>query len=157
LGSGCFWSKEYYYARLPGVLATAVGFSGGHQPDPTYRQVCGKQTGHAEVVAVWYDRRQLPPADLLRHFFANHNPAVDRRERGGQYRSLIGYTTEAQRQAAERMLARLRHSGRAVYTELVPAGPFYPAGSRHQQYCDARGITPRERRGIPLSFWATMP
>lgn len=106
------------------------------------------------MVSVWYDRRQITPAELLRHFYANHDPAVDRRGNGGQYRSLIGYTTEEQRRDAERMILRLRRGGRAVHTELVAAGEFFPAASRHQQYCDARGITPRELRGIPLSYWA---
>ena len=135
-------------------MATSVGFSGGHRAEPTYREVCGKQTGHAEVVSVWYDRRRLDPATLLQHFFANHDPAVDRRGQGGQYRSLVGYTTAEQRQAAEAMVRYLRASGREVFTEVVAAGPFFAAGSRHQQYCAARGLTPRQSQGIPLAFWA---
>ncbi len=136
------------------MLATAAGFSGGHRVAPTYREVCGKQTGHAEVVAVWYDRRRLDPAILLQYFFANHNPGIDRRGRGGQYRSLIAYTTPEQHRAATTMVERLRSSGQVVCTEIVPATAFYPAGSRHQQYCDARGLTPRQRTGIPFAFWA---
>jgi methionine-S-sulfoxide reductase len=139
---------------VPGVLATAAGFSGGQRADPTYREVCGKQTGHAEVVAVWYDRRRLDPATLLQHFFANHDPGIDRRDNGGQYRSVIAYTTPEQQRAATAMVQRLRASGRTVYTEVVPAAAFYPAGSRHQQYCAARGLTPRQPTGIPFAFWA---
>lgn len=157
LASGCFWSKEYFFQRLPGVVATRVGFSGGHTPNPTYQQVCTKTTGHAEVVEVHYDPSILPLEVLLHHFFAHHNPTIDRRDRGGQYRSAIFYTTDAQRATTERLLQQLRENGYAAVTEVAPATPFYPAGERHQQYCDTRGMVPRAHEGVPLAFWEGLP
>ncbi len=153
LASGCFWSKEYYFSRLPGVVATRVGFTGGHTEHPTYQQVCTKTTGHAEIVEVTFDPRQLSFPELLRVFFARHNPTIDRTGKGGQYRSAIFYTTEAQRATAQAMIDHLRRNGYAVRTQLEPAGAFYPADARHQQYCEVRGIVPREYEGVPEAVW----
>lgn len=86
LGCGCYWSKEYHFAKLPGVVGTEVGFAGGHTRNPTYLDVCGKQTGHAEVVSVKFEPDFLPLNQLLYYFFALHLPTIDRRTQGGQYR-----------------------------------------------------------------------
>jgi methionine-S-sulfoxide reductase len=148
LGSGCFWSKEYHLGKLPGVLATRVGFSGGQLPSPTYQQVCTKTTGHAEVVALRYDETVLSTLDLLATFFSLHDPRIDRREKGGQYRSVIFHTTSAQKEAGQWWLKKLATMGHTVYTELKEAGPFWPAGERHQQYCTTKGLIPKPTKGL---------
>lgn len=153
LASGCFWSKEYFFNQIPGVVATKVGFAGGQAEEPTYQQVCTKTTGHAEVVEVHYDPQQVSFTALLQHFFANHDPTIDRRDRGGQYRSAIFYTTEDQRQVADQMIQTLRENGYEAVTEVEKADAFYPADARHQKYCDSRGMNPQRHGGIPLNFW----
>lgn len=155
LANGCFWSREYFYRQLPGVITTRAGFSGGHVPDPGYRLVCTKQTGHAEAVEVVFDNRRISFEVLLRHFFSHHDPSIDRRDRGGQYRSAIFYTSADQRATAQRMLDRLHRTGMQPATELQPLSAFYPAESRHQQYCSARGMSPEPKRGVPLDWWTT--
>ena len=144
LASGCFWSKEYWLAQLPGVRATRTGFTGGHVANPTYRQVCQKKTGHAETVEVTFFPEELSYENLLRYFFNLHDPEMDRRAKGGQYRSAIFYHNETQHETAEKLLQELRTSGYQPTTELQPAGAFYPAGARHQKYCDHRGLRPND-------------
>ena len=139
---GCFWSKQYFFDRLTGVRSTRVGFTGGHVPDVDYRQVCTKTTGHAEAVEVRYNPDQLSYQQLLEAFFGMHDATVDRRAKGGQYRSAIFYHTMAQRDAAMAYVDRLAAKGIAVSTEIVPATAFWPAGKRHQGYCAVRGMTP---------------
>ncbi|WP_020535513.1 peptide-methionine (S)-S-oxide reductase MsrA [Lewinella cohaerens] len=148
LGSGCFWSKEYHLAQLIGVVATQVGFMGGHLPAPTYKKVCTKTTGHAEVVAVTYDEQQLKTSELLRAFFSIHDPGIDRRGKGGQYRSVIFYTRPEQMEAAQSWHVELEQLGHKVYTELKEASIFWPADERHQQYCNTRGLTPKPVKGL---------
>lgn len=148
LGGGCFWSKEYHLAQVPGVVATQVGFMGGQLAAPSYQQVCTKTTGHAEVVAVSYDEDKLSTRDLLRAFFAIHDPRIDRREKGGQYRSVIFFTTEAQALAAGWWLDELAQLGHLLFTEIAEAPTFWPADERHQQYCTTKGLTPKPTKGL---------
>lgn len=143
--AGCFWSKEYAFSRQPGVIATRVGYTGGHSPAPDYKSVCSKLTGHAEAVEVTFDPEQTSFADLAKYFFEIHDPTVDRRGKGGQYRSAIFYKDDEQRKIAAGLVEDLRKKGIAVVTELAPAGKFWRAEARHQKYCDTRGMQPTDR------------
>ncbi|HHC07743.1 MAG TPA: peptide-methionine (S)-S-oxide reductase MsrA [Actinobacteria bacterium] len=142
LGMGCFWGAERRFWELPGVVATAVGYAGGITANPTYEDVCTGRTGHAEVVLVVYDPERLPVERLLATFWEGHDPTQGMRQGndvGTQYRSVIYWTTEAQRRAAETTRARYEERLRAagygpITTEIAPAGPFYYAEEYHQQY-----------------------
>lgn len=155
LGSGCFWSKEFYLSQLPGVTSTHVGFAGGYAIDPTYQQVCTKKTGHAEVVRVTYDSAVLPLEKLLQYFFSLHDATVDRRERGGQYRSAIYFLGNADEELSttRKMIDYLREQGVCVVTEAKDNVSFYSAAGRHQQYCTVRNIDPRDPRGVSGEIW----
>ena len=137
---GCFWTKQYRFSRVPGVLATRTGYTGGHTEHPDYAQVCTKITGHAEAVEVTFDPAVAHFAELLRLFFTLHDPTKDRTGRGGQYRSAIFYHSEAQRGAAEQALDELRQQGLAPVTQLVAATAFWEAEERHQGWCERTGI-----------------
>lgn len=143
--AGCFWGVEQKLGKLPGVLATVVGYTGGKTVDPNYEEVCGDGTGHAEAVQVTFDPNQLSYADLVRHFFSIHDPTqVDRQgpDRGTQYRSAVFFHGEAQRETARRVMDELEGSGKyrkRLATELVPASAFYKAEEYHQKYLDKRG------------------
>lgn len=148
LGGGCFWSKEYHLSQVPGVSATQVGFMGGHKANPSYQEVCTKTTGHAEVVAVDYDLSQLPTRELLIQFFSIHDPRIDRRAKGGQYRSAIFFSTEEQQQAATALIEELENKGHIISTEISPASDFWLASDRHQQFCATKGLTPKPTKGL---------
>lgn len=141
--SGCFWSKEYAFSRLPGVRATRVGFMGGHTAHPTYRQVCSKATGHAETVEVVFEPDQISFAALARFFFEIHDPSLDR---PGQYRSAVFYTNSEQQAIVKALLGELRARGHHPFTELTAARTFWEAEARHQGYCAQRGFQPRIKR-----------
>jgi peptide-methionine (S)-S-oxide reductase len=142
LGLGCFWGAERIFWEAPGVYTTAVGYAGGYTPNPTYSEVCSGHTGHAEVVLVVFDPAKTSYDELLKLFWEGHDPTQGNRQGndvGTQYRSAVLYTTEAQREAAERSRAayeeRLRASGYgAVTTEIAPLSDFYYAEDYHQQY-----------------------
>ncbi|MBS1137909.1 MAG: msrA, partial [Proteobacteria bacterium] len=135
---GCFWCLQADFDQLPGVVKTEAGYTGGHVPDPSYGQVSGGGTGHAEAVRVLYDPEKLSYERLLDYFWHQIDPTVMGRQFcdvGDQYRSAIFYQGEAQRAAAQASRAALEASRFAhVYTEIVPAGPFYPAEDYHQEY-----------------------
>jgi len=141
-GMGCFWGAERKFWQLPGVLTTAVGYAGGYTPNPTYREVCSGETGHAEVVQVVYDPAQVSLDTLLRTFWESHDPTQGMQQGndvGTQYRSAIYTSTPAQREAAEASLERyqaeLDRAGHGrITTEIADAGPFYYAEPEHQQY-----------------------
>lgn len=142
-GMGCFWGAERAFWSLPGVVTTAVGYAGGQTPNPTYREVCSGQTGHAEVVLVVFDPAKLPFETLLQTFWERHDPTQGMRQgndTGTQYRSAIYSDTPEQHALALRSRdayqARLREAGHgAITTEIVhPAPPFYYAEDEHQQY-----------------------
>ncbi|MDH7453660.1 peptide-methionine (S)-S-oxide reductase MsrA [Luteimonas composti] len=142
-GMGCFWGAERKFWSLPGVVSTAAGYAGGQTPNPTYREVCSGQTGHAEVVLVTFDPATLAFETLLQAFWENHDPTQGMRQGndvGTQYRSAIYCTTAAQHAQAlrsrEAFGQRLREAGYgAITTEIAfPAPPFYYAEDEHQQY-----------------------
>jgi peptide-methionine (S)-S-oxide reductase len=130
---------------LPGVVATAVGYAGGTHQRPTYEDVCSNATGHAEVVEVQFDPAQVSYEALLELFWENHDPTTPNRQGpniGSQYRSVIFYHNDKQRQAAESSIATLNQSGRyrrPVVTQVVPAPTFWRAEDYHQQYLEKRG------------------
>ncbi|MBN1947051.1 MAG: bifunctional methionine sulfoxide reductase B/A protein [Bradymonadales bacterium] len=140
LAGGCFWGVEGIVRDLPGVVDSEVGYTGGRSENPTYEQVCTGRTGHAEAIRVEFDPERLSYADLLHYFFRLHDPTTLNRQGndiGTQYRSAIFYTTEEQREVAERVKAEVESSGRwpgPLVTEIAPAGPFYPAEAYHQDY-----------------------
>jgi len=144
-GAGCFWHVEHAFRQVRGVTGTAVGYSGGHVPDPDYRMVCSGGTGHAEVVRVEYDPAAVSYEQLLEVFWKEHDPTQLNRQGpdvGTQYRSAIFYHTPEQEQAAHAAIEQLRQSGKygkPIVTEVSPAGPFYMAEDYHQQYFDKRG------------------
>jgi peptide-methionine (S)-S-oxide reductase len=141
-GMGCFWGAERLFWQLPGVVSTAVGYAGGYTPNPTYREVCSGETGHAEVVLVVFDPARVDYAELLRAFWEGHDPTQGMRQGndvGSQYRSAI-LTADADQQAlaqASRDLfqARLDAAGLGLITTAIePAGAFFYAEDEHQQY-----------------------
>lgn len=141
-GLGCFWGAERLFWQTPGVWTTAVGYSGGTTPNPTYEEVCSGRTGHAEVVLVVFDPAALPFQELLRVFWEGHDPTQGMRQGadiGTQYRSMVLYADEGQRITAEASAAvyqrALNEAGRGtITTELAPLGEFYYAEDYHQQY-----------------------
>jgi peptide-methionine (S)-S-oxide reductase len=135
---GCFWCMEPPFDALPGVLATVSGYTGGATKNPTYELVSAGGTGHAEALQVRYDPTRISYEKLLEVFWRNIDPlAKDRQfcDAGNQYRSAIFYHDEAQRKLAEESKKRLeKERGWKIATEIVPAGPFYPAEEYHQDY-----------------------
>jgi len=141
-GMGCFWGAERKFWQLPGVISTAVGYAGGHTPNPTYEETCSGLTGHTEVVRVVFDPARVPYAALLKTFWENHDPTQGMRQGndvGTQYRSLLGWYDEPQRVAAEASREAYQDAlDRAglgpITTEIVAAPTFYFAEAYHQQY-----------------------
>ena len=143
-GMGCFWGAERIFWRTPGVYSTAVGYAGGHTPNPSYEEVCSGRTGHTEAVLVVFDPAQISYPELLRVFWEGHDPTQGMRQgndRGTQYRSAI-YTTDADqtteahtsRSTYQRALTAARHG--QITTEIAPLRGFYYAEDYHQQYLD---------------------
>ena len=141
--AGCFWGVEATFRAIPGVLQTAVGYTGGHVPSPTYRQVCGHRTGHAEAVEVWFDPAQVGYAQLLETFWRSHNPTTRHRQGldfGSQYRSAIFYHGAAQEELAiESRDLEQESRRRQIVTEITPASAFYRAEEYHQRYLEKHG------------------
>ncbi|WP_028238391.1 peptide-methionine (S)-S-oxide reductase MsrA [Stutzerimonas azotifigens] len=140
LGGGCFWCVEAVFENLRGVERVVSGYAGGHVPNPTYRQVCEKTTGHAEVVQVSYDPQQVSLRELLEVFFTTHDPTTPNRQGadvGPQYRSIVLYADEEQKRVAEQVIADLGGQGlwdSPIVTELQPLEAFYPAEPEHYAY-----------------------
>ena len=140
LAGGCFWGMEEILRKIPGVLKTTVGYSGGTTADPTYEQVCTGTTGHAEAIQVVFDPSRLSYEALLDYFFRMHDPTTLNRQHndvGTQYRSAIFYNSEAQKKTAVAVQARWDKSGefnRPITTEITAATKFYPAEEYHQEY-----------------------
>ena len=147
-GAGCFWGVESAFRAVEGVVDVAVGYAGGTVPKPSYRTVCSGKTGHAEVVQVEYDPARVSFDQLLDVFWQNHDPTTLNRQGpdvGSQYRSIIFYSDEHERKAAEESKRRLDESGklrRPVVTQIVPAAEFYRAEEYHQRYYERMGIAP---------------
>ena len=142
-GAGCFWGVEAAFRQLEGVEATRVGYAGGQLDNPTYEDVCSHTTGHAEVVEVTYDPEQVSYEQLLDVFWRKHDPTQLNRQGwdvGDQYRSVVLFHDDEQRQAAERSKdseqARYR---KPIVTLIEPAPTFYEAEDYHQQYLEKRG------------------
>ena len=147
-GAGCFWGVESAFRAVEGVVDVAVGYAGGTVPKPNYRCVCSGKTGHAEVVQVEYDPARVSFEQLLEVFWQIHDPTTLNRQGpdfGTQYRSIIFYSVEHERKAAEESKRRLDESGklgRPVVTQIVPAAEFYRAEEYHQRYYERMGIAP---------------
>lgn len=141
-GAGCFWGVEKFFRKIPGVVDTRVGYSGGRIPNPTYEQVCTGRTGHVEVVEVTYDPSKTSYQALLATFFEWHDPTTPDQQGpdiGPQYRSVIFTTDTAQEQAAREAISVLQASGLyedPIVTEVVPAPEFWPAEEYHQRYLE---------------------
>lgn len=138
-GGGCFWCTEAVFELIKGVVSVTPGYAGGSLPNPTYRQVCTGETGHAEVVRVEYDPKTVSYHDLLVVFFATHDPTTLNRQGadvGTEYRSLILYTSQAQKREAEEFIRSLNDSSpsRPVVTEVNPFDRFYEAEDYHREY-----------------------
>jgi peptide-methionine (S)-S-oxide reductase len=146
-GAGCFWGVEAAFRQVQGVKATAVGYSGGHVPNPTYQMVCTDSTGHAEVVQVDYDPAEVSYDDLLKVFWESHDPTQVNRQGpdvGRQYRSVIFFHSPEQEAAARASKAALEAGGRLrrpIATSIEPAREFWRAEEYHQQYFEKRGIS----------------
>jgi len=145
-GAGCFWGIEETFRRVEGVTETAVGYSGGTTVDPSYRDVCGGQTGHAEVVHITFDPAKVAYDQLLDVFWKCHDPTTLNRQGpdvGSQYRSAIFTLSDEQQQAAEASMQKAtddgRFGGRSIVTQIESAKPFYRAEEYHQQYVAKNG------------------
>jgi peptide-methionine (S)-S-oxide reductase len=147
-GAGCFWGVESAFRALDGVVDVTVGYAGGAVDQPTYRMVCSGKSGHAEVVRVEYDPSQVSFEKLLDLFWQIHDPTTLNRQGpdiGTQYRSVIFYSDDRERAAAEESKRRLDESGkfrRPIVTQIVPATEFYSAEDYHQRYYEKMGIAP---------------
>ncbi|WP_461077771.1 peptide-methionine (S)-S-oxide reductase MsrA [Spirosoma flavus] len=139
-GTGCFWCTEAVYESLDGVASAVSGYEGGQKVDPTYKEVCTGTTGHAECVEVTYDPSKITYAELLEAFFRSHDPTTLNRQGndvGTQYRSVIFYHNDEQKQLAETAKAELNKSGaysNSIVTQIAPATTFYEAEDYHQNY-----------------------
>ncbi|HUB93055.1 MAG TPA: peptide-methionine (S)-S-oxide reductase MsrA [Verrucomicrobiae bacterium] len=141
--AGCFWGVQFYFDQVPGVTQTAVGYTGGSFDNPTYEDVITHTTGHAEAVWIEYDTNKVSYETLVRQFFRMHDPTQLNRQGpdvGENYRSAIFYTTDEQKEVAERIRDELqpKFEGRIV-TEIAVAGPFYRAEEYHQKYAEKTG------------------
>jgi peptide-methionine (S)-S-oxide reductase len=148
LGGGCFWCLEAVYEKLRGVDTAVSGYAGGHVEFPSYKQVTGGRTGHAEVVEVSFDPSVVSLDTVLDVYFTIHDPTTLNRQGndvGPQYRSVAFYSTDAQKQAIEAAIARSAASGDwhgSIVTEVQPLTVFYPAEDYHQEYFELNGEQP---------------
>ena len=140
LGAGCFWCVEAVFDDLKGVEDVVSGYSGGHTENPTYREVCSETTGHAEVTQITFDPQEISFADILRVFFAVHDPTTLNRQGndiGSSYRSAIFYHSPQQKQTAEEIIKEVTEAeiyDKPIVTEVTPFDKFYPAEDYHQEY-----------------------
>ena len=146
---GCFWGTEGQFRLIKkGIVATAVGYSGGHVPNPTYEMVCSHTTGHAESVLVEFDPKQISYAQLVNDFFQMHDPTqVDGQgpDLGNNYRSAIFFFDNEQEAIARKVkdeLQATKYANQRIATEITKAGPFWMAEDYHQQYYEKRGMAP---------------
>jgi peptide-methionine (S)-S-oxide reductase len=144
--AGCFWGVEATFRALEGVEDAVVGYTGGTMADPSYKDVCTGDTGHAEAVQVTYDPSRIPYSTLLQVFFDNHDPTTLNRQGpdvGTQYRSAIFTENDSQREQALAAKQAMEASGRfkrPIVTQILPAAPFYRAEEYHQRYLEKRGL-----------------
>jgi peptide-methionine (S)-S-oxide reductase len=146
-GAGCFWGVEESFRQLPGVAETEVGYLGGRTNNPSYKDVCTDETGHAEVVQVTYDPATISYEQLLDVFWSAHDPTTLNRQGpdvGTQYRSAIFFHSPEQERVARASKEKAQASGkfrRPVVTEITPASTFYRAEEYHQKYLAKRGVS----------------
>ena len=140
LAAGCFWGVEAYFGKMPGVVDTKVGYTGGTLKNPTYQDATTGTSGHAESVEIRFDPKKVSYQEILIHFFKMHDPTTPNQQgndRGTQYRSAIFFHGPQQKKEAEEVMKRIEASkawGAKLATELEPAGVFYPAEEYHQKY-----------------------
>ncbi len=146
-GAGCFWGVEETFRKTKGVKDTAVGYTGGSLENPTYKDVCSNESGHAEAVEVIFNPAEVSYDELLDVFWSNHNPTTLNRQGpdwGTQYRSAIFFHSPEQEAAARASKEKLEKSGRynrPIVTQIVPASIFYRAEEYHQRYLEKRGVS----------------
>jgi peptide-methionine (S)-S-oxide reductase len=142
-GGGCFWCGEAVFQRIPGVKSVVSGYAGGTKEDPTYEQVCHGNTGHAEVIQIKFDPKTISYDKLLEVFWEAHDPTTLNRQghdTGTQYRSIILYSDDEQKKAAEKSKAdSQKHFKDPIVTQIVPLKKFYPAEDYHQNYFNTHG------------------
>jgi len=137
---GCFWCMQHPFDELNGVVSTAVGYTGGHKKNPTYEEVCSGETGHTEAIEIEFDPAQITYSELLDIFWKNIDPTTPNRQFsdvGSQYRTVIYYHDEEQKQVAESSKEKMDRSGileKPIVTEIVPASVFFKAEEYHQKY-----------------------
>lgn len=137
LASGCFWGTQYYLKRLPGVIQTVVGYTGGRADSPSYEQVSGGGTGHVEAVEVTYDPKKISYEALIKYFFETHDPTQKDGQGpdiGPQYRSMIYYETEEEKEIAKKLIQELKEKGMSIVTRVMPVKKFWRAEENHQDY-----------------------
>jgi methionine-S-sulfoxide reductase len=144
---GCFWCMQPPFDRLKGVVATTVGYAGGHKTDPTYEEVSSGTTGHTESIELVFDPAQVTYSELLDLFWRNVDPTTHDRQfvdSGGQYRTAIFFHSEEQRKQAVASKEKMERSGKfgnkPIVTEIVPSSTFYPAEEYHQKYYQKNGV-----------------
>lgn len=141
--AGCFWGVEAIFQEIDGVVTTTVGYTGGQTENPTYQEICGKQTGHAEAIEIVYDPSKVSYEELLALFWRLHDPTTLNRQGpdiGSQYRSAVFYYTPEQKAAAEKVKAEAQKKWKQpIVTEITAGGVFYPAEDYHQDYFRKRG------------------
>jgi peptide methionine sulfoxide reductase msrA/msrB len=143
--AGCFWGVEYYFKKLNGVISTSVGYTGGYKDNPTYKEVCTGNTGHAEAIEVIFNPQVISYEQLAKYFFEIHDFTQINRQGpdiGEQYRSVIYYYDEEQKKIAENLIKLLTGKGYSVATSLEKASTFWTAEDYHQDYYDVKGSTP---------------
>jgi len=143
--AGCFWGVEHYFKQAPGVIATRVGYTGGHTVNPTYKEVCTGKTGHKEAIEVTFDPTVTTYEDLTKLYFEIHDFSQingQGPDLGEQYRSFIFYSADSQKKIAENLITLLKQKGYKVATQIEKAGPFYPAEDYHQDYYTKTGKNP---------------
>lgn len=139
--AGCFWGVQFYFDQVPGVLDSEVGYIGGKLENPSYEDVCYKDTGHAEAVKLTFNPQKVSYATLLKQFFRMHDPTQANRhgpDVGSQYRSAIFYLSEKQHDIAEKYIKKLNTRGQ-IKTKLEKAGMFWPAEDYHQNFTERTG------------------
>lgn len=142
---GCFWGVEHLMQQEEGVINVVSGYMGGHVDNPTYLQVKGHTTGHAETVEITYNSKVTSYETLLKLFMEIHDPTQLNRQGvdiGPQYRSEIFYLTQDEKECAEKVIGILKEKGYEVVTKVTQAGKFWVAEEYHQNYCQVHGIEP---------------
>ena len=143
--SGCFWGTEYFLQKIDGVESTTVGYIGGHVDNPTYQEVCSKNTGHYEAVQVVFNPDLVTYEKLARMFFETHDPTQSNGQGpdvGPQYRSAIFYNSAEQKEVSEKLIKLLEEKGLNIDTKIIKATTFWEGERYHQDYYDNKGGTP---------------